>query len=130
MMMNLKAANHYVLDGIISGTVDISGITGAPVVSLRFKGAEVPSAELQDSIAGLQVTAFLSARPNLDSQTLLMSLPVVNVTDTPLPFAGVALVVTARTSVGGPPLVSGVVHSYEIHPVTGAASVVAPLSSR
>lgn len=123
--MDLNAANHYVLEGVMSGTVDTSSIGGAPAVSLQFRGAEVPDATLQDSSTGLQVTALLGARPDLDSQSLMMLLPQVNVTDAPVLFAGVALVVTARTSVGGPGLVSGVVHSYEIHPVVGTASVVA-----
>jgi hypothetical protein len=125
MTMDLNAANHYVLDGVISGTVDTSSIGGAPAVSLQFRGAEVRDSTLQDSTTGLLVTAPLGARPDLDSQTLMMFLPQVNVTDTAALFAGVALVVTARTSVGGPRLVRGVVHSYEIHPVVGSASVVA-----
>jgi quercetin dioxygenase-like cupin family protein len=132
-IMNLNAANHYVLEGVISGTIDTSSINGLPAVSLQFKGAGVPDAKLQDSIAGLQVTATLGARPDLDSQTLLMLLPVVNVTDAPVLFAGVALVVNARTSVGGPRLVSsvggprlvsGMVQSYEIYPAMGTASLV------
>jgi hypothetical protein len=122
--MNFNVANAYVLNGVISGTVDTTSFGGTPIVSLRFKGGQVVEAELQDSIAGIQVTAPLSAQPDQDAQTLLMLLPQVDVADTPVAFAGVALVVTARGLVQGSQLVGQVVQSYEIHLVTGTASFV------
>jgi len=117
-------ANHYELDGVVTGTVDTSSISGKPVVSLQIGDVPVAHAELRSTPAGLQVDATLDARPDLDARLAVILLPVVNVEDTPVTFTGIALVVTARTSIGGPNLVRGVVHSYEIHPLAGQASVV------
>jgi hypothetical protein len=123
------AANHYVLDGAISGTVDTISFDGSARVSLRFDGEDVQSANLhEDPIAGLRVTGFLGSRPDLDSRSLILPLPLVNVTDAGVPFATIALVVTARTSIAGP-LVDGVVQTYEVHPVAGTAAAVDFLGS-
>ena len=122
--MPFRPANHYELDGVVAGTVDTSSISGEPVVSLRIGGLPVKQAQLRSSPAGLQIDGTLDARPDLDSRSALILLPVINVEDSPVAFPGIALVVTARTSVGGRNLVGGVVHSYEIHPLAGQASVV------
>jgi hypothetical protein len=122
--MDLIAANHYVLDGAVAGTVDTSSLTGDPVVSLQFNGADLQDPQLRESFAGLEVSALIGARPDLDSQELLVLLPRVNILDEPVVFAGLGVVVTTRTTIGGPKLINGAVHSYEIHPVAGNASVV------
>ena len=125
--MNPVPANHYVLNGLIAGTVDTTGVEGSPVISVDFDGQPVQDPQLEPTPFGLQIIALIDARPNLDSRHLLLLLPDVNVTDAPVPVAAVAAVVTTRTSVGGPPLVEGPLHSYAIHPVSASASVVQPL---
>jgi hypothetical protein len=122
--MNLVAANHYELEGTVSGTVDTSSFGGGPAVSVQVFGTVVQDAQLRESDNGLEVTGFLSARPDLDSQQLLLVLPRVNIEQDAVVFSGVALVVTTRTSIAGTRLVNGAVQSYEIHPVAGRASVV------
>jgi hypothetical protein len=117
-------ANRYVLEGVVAGSVDTSGLAGTPQVSLQVYGDEVQRPQLRESVAGLEITGLLGERPDLDSTQLLLLLPRVNVSDDPVEFAGVAIVVTGLTSISGPGLVNGVVQSYEIHPVVGRASVV------
>jgi hypothetical protein len=118
------AANHYVLTGLIAGTVDTAGAGGKPEVSVRFAGRPIEDPQLEPTPFGLQVIGLIDARPELDTRHLLLLLPDVNVTDAPVPVASVAAVVTTRTSVGGPSLVEGPVQSYAIHPVAASASAV------
>lgn len=122
--MSLEPANHYDLTGIVSGTVDTAGVGGTPVISIAFDGQPVQEAELEPTPSGLQVAALIDARPDLDTRLLIVLLPDVNVTDAPVPVAAIAAVVTVRTSIGGPQLVEGPIHSYAVHPVSALASVV------
>ena len=122
--MGLTPANHYVLDGIVTGTIDTAGITGRPVLSLRFGDEELPDAQLGDVFAGLQVTASLAGVPELFERHLTLLVPAVNTRSEAVPFVGVAMVTTTRTSIGGPRLVEGPLQRYEIHPVGGIASIV------
>jgi hypothetical protein len=120
----LLPANHYELNGYVTGTVDTSSVNGKPVVSLDVGGVQAQSPQLSHSSLGLQIDAALDARPDLDSRDVVVFVPRVNLDDTPVTFAAVALVVTARSSIGGPGLVDGAVHSYEVHPLAGQASIV------
>jgi hypothetical protein len=92
-----------------------------------FDGRQVQDPQLEQTPFGLQIIALIETRPELDSRHLLLLLPDVNVTDAPVPVAAVAAVVTTRTSIGGPQLVDGPLHSYAIHPVSASASVVQAL---
>jgi len=125
--MRLVPANHYVLAGLIAGTVDASGLDGTPVISLDFDGQPVRDPQVERTPFGLQMIALLDARPDLDSRHLLLLLPDVNVTGAPVSVPAVATVVTTRTSIGGPRLVNGPLHSYAIHSVAASASAVQPL---
>jgi len=122
--MQLTGANHYEFEGVVAGTVDTSSLNGQPVVSVRVAGEQAENGRLAESEAGLSVTADLGAQPDAFARHLLLLVPSVNVADTPIAFAGVAIVTTAKTTIGGPRLVNGVVHSYTVHPVVGQASVV------
>jgi len=121
--MNLMSANRYVVDGVVTGTIDLAGITGKPVVSLRFGDDGLPDAELHGGLDGLRVTASLAGTPDLFERHLTLLIPKVNTASDAVPFAGVALVTTTRTSIGGPQLVDGPLQRYEIHPVHGTASI-------
>jgi hypothetical protein len=122
--MDLMSANHFVVDGIVTGTIDTAGLTGEPVLSLRFGDDKLLDAQLSDSIAGIQVTASLTGVPDLFQRHLTLLVPRVNTACDAVPFAGVAMVTTTRTSIGGPRLVEGPLQRYEIHPVSGIASIV------
>lgn len=125
--MSLAPANHYELHGVISGTVDTSGVGGEPAASLRFDGQPVQDPQLEATPSGLQIIGLIDVRPDVDTRVLVLLLPDVNVTDAPIVVAGIAAVVTAKTPLGGPGLVDGAVHSYAAHPVSASASIVASL---
>ena len=122
--MDFMAANHYVFTGIVTGTIDTAGVTGKPVLSLRFGADELANAQLSEVIAGLQVTASLGGVADLLERDLTLLVPVVNTASEAVPFVGVAMVTTTRTSIGGPRLVDGPLQRYEIHPIGGIASIV------
>jgi hypothetical protein len=123
-VLDFVAASRYLLEGVVAGTVETSSLGGTPRVSLQVYGDEVQRPQLRESVAGLEITGLLGERPDLDSTQLLLLLPRVNVADEPVEFAGVAIVVTALSTIGGPNVVNGVVQSYEIHPVVGRATAV------
>jgi len=94
------------------------------VLSLRFGADELANAQLSEVIAGLQVTASLGGVADLLERDLTLLVPVVNTASEAVPFVGVAMVTTTRTSTGGPRLVDGPLQRYEIHPIGGIASIV------
>lgn len=117
-------ANQYELRDQVRGSVTTSGFGGQPVISLRVGADEARDAELTQTAFGVQVTALLNAAPDRDTTRLLLILPQVNVVDKPVEVTGVAVLVTSRTSIGGPALVSGAIESYAVLPVSAVASVV------
>lgn len=124
--MTTRSANHYVLSGTIDGVVDTSGLGGAPTVDVRFEGNSLRDAELHLGDGGIEVTAVVDQIPDRRSVRLKLILPRVNVADDVVVFAGVALVVTESTTIGGPDLVQGPVHSYDVRPLAGTADAVEP----
>ena len=122
--MSLVPANHYELHGVISGTVDT---VGEPRISLEFDGQPVQDPQLEPTPSGLQIIALIDARPDIDARVLVLLLPDVNITETPVLVAAIAAVVTAKTPVGGPGLVEGPIQSYAVHPVSASASAVQSL---
>jgi hypothetical protein len=96
------AANDYVVNCIVTGTIDPAGITGEPLRSLRFGDEELPDPQLSDVIAGLQVTASLAGVADLFERELTLPVPVVNTASEAVPFVGVAMVTTTKTSIGRP----------------------------
>lgn len=123
--MAYEAANHFEVTGKgIAAVVDTAGLTGTPVVSLRVDGRTVDGATLTGTECGHEVGAMVDAAPDGFTVWLRLILPEVNVDDEAVTFAGIAILAKARTSIGGPGLVNGVLQSYELRPVAGTASVV------
>lgn len=123
--MTSEKANHYVLSGSgVEGTVDTSSISGKPVVDVRVGDRAVSLPELVDTELGLEVRGVLEIIPDLREVRLNLILPVVNVDGPERSFAGLALVTTVRSSIGGPRLVDGPLQDYEIRPVSGTAAAV------
>ena len=122
--MNTTPANHYVLVGSIDGIVDTSGLGGEPVVNIRLDEEPVDNAELRDGDDGIEVTALVEQVPDLRTVRLRLLIPKVNVTADATVFAGVALVTTELTTIGGPKLVEGALHLYDVRPVAGTADAV------
>lgn len=125
-METLSPANHYEFTGdAVSGTVDLAGITGQPVVSLQFDQWSISEADVDTDELGIVVTARLEFVPDKESVRLHLVLPEANIGDEPVAVEGFAVVVTSRTSFAGPSLVEGPLRSYAVRPVSGTASLVA-----
>jgi hypothetical protein len=122
--MNTRPANHYVLVGSIDGIVDTSGVGGAHTVNIRLDGNPLENAVLRDGDDGIEVTALVEQVPDLRSVRLRLILPRVNVGVDATVFAGVGLLTTELTTVGGPQLVEGPLHLYDVRPVAGTADAV------
>ncbi|MGZ4617428.1 MAG: hypothetical protein ACXV5Q_07410 [Frankiaceae bacterium] len=123
--MALHPANHYVISGKgIDAVIDTAGISGVPVVSLTVAGRSVTDPTVTTTSQGLVVEAVVDEVPDSHSILIRLTVPEVNVADEPVTFAGFAVLTRALTSFGGPRLVTGVAHLYEIRPVAGTASAV------
>ena len=123
-MNTTRPANHYVLVGSIDGIVDTSGVGGAPSVNIRLDGTPLMDADLCDTDSGIEVTALVEQVPDLHTVRLRLIIPRVNVGADATVFAGVALITTELTTVGGPDLVEGPRDLYDVRPVAGTASAV------
>lgn len=123
-MNTTAAANHFVLAGSIDGTVDTSGPAGTPVVDIRLDGNPMANAKVCEVDDGIEVTAVVTQVPDQSTVRLRMLIPRVNVGADGIVFAGVALLITELTTVGGPDLVQGPVHLYDVRPVAGTAEAV------
>src|SRR2546425_13215798 len=116
-MLNRIAANHYVLDGVVAGTVDTFALAGTPQVSLYVYGDEAQRAQVRESVAGLEITGLLGERPDLDSTHLLLVLPRGHVADDPIQVGCLAIRVNARTSSPVPDPGRGPLQNYAGQPV-------------
>lgn len=123
--MALQPANHFVVAGKgISALVDPAGLAGQPVITLEVDGCAVEGASLTQSPIGFEVSGMVSATPDLQTIHVRMVLPEVNLEEEAATFVGFAVLVTSRTSIGGPALVEGPIHLYELRPVAGTAAAV------
>ena len=123
--MAFDSANHFVVCGAgIDGVIDIAGISGEGVVSFTVDGRALRTPSLDTTRQGIVVTGIHEEVP--DSHTLLVTvtIPEVNVDAGPEVCAGFAVLTTARTSIGGPRLVSGPLHLFELRPLAVTASIV------
>lgn len=124
-MIRKTAANHYVLAGSgVEGTIDTSSLSGQPAVDVRISGKALVEPQLRHTEHGIEVDGLLDQVPDSHVVNARLLVPQVNVEADAQPFVGVALVTTARTSVGGPALLSGALHRYEVRPIGGTASAV------
>jgi hypothetical protein len=121
-----QSANHFTLaGGGIKGTVDTTSFTGGPAIDITVDGQQVTGASLADTENGFEVTAVVEQVPDSRTVRLVLLVPHVNLVDgKPKRFTGVGILATARTTIGGEPLVDGVVHRYDVRSVNGTAEVV------
>lgn len=123
--MTLVAANHFEVGGNgISGVIDTAGPTGTPVVSLELGGNQLEDGTLETTAFGLVATATVEAVPDLHTVVLHVVVPKVNLDGSPVPFPGLGILVTSRTSIGGPGLVDGPLQFHELRALAGLASSV------
>lgn len=123
--MTFTQANHYVVTGSgVELVVDTSGFGGRPVVGLEVDGTAVPAAVLSQTSHGLVVEGVVEEVDDGDSVLARLHLPSVNVADGAVTVAGFALLTRSRSSIGGPGLVEGPLHLYDLRPLAGTADVV------
>lgn len=120
----MRQANHYVLDGVVAGTVDLTSITGRPAVSLHVDGDPVTEAAIAESALGVQVTGVVTGEPERERRHVLVLLPRVNLVEREADVRGLAVVALSPVTAGGPAVVEGAVERYHLHNVTGLASAV------
>lgn len=121
-----RSANHFTLaGGGVKGTVDTTSITGSAVIDIAVDGEPVIEPSFADTENGFEVSALLEQVPDSHTVRLTLLLPHVNIAGKPRKFTGVAILTTARTTIGGEPLVDGVVHTYDVRTVSGTADAVA-----
>src|SRR5690348_637767 len=106
---HLTAAQHYTFTGKgLSGVLDLSSILGRPSASLMVDGHKIEPT-VDEGGAGIVLRAQVSATPDLETVAIELTLPDVNLPADTGAFAGIAVLTTARTSIGGPRLVRGAV---------------------
>ncbi|HEX6500187.1 MAG TPA: hypothetical protein VF054_14320 [Micromonosporaceae bacterium] len=120
----MRQANHYVLDGVVAGTVDLTSITGRPAVHLHVDGDPVTEPAVAESALGVQVTGVLGGTSDRERRYVLVLLPRVNLTEGEADVRGLAVVALSPVTAGGPAVVQGPVERYHLHHVTGLASAV------
>lgn len=120
-----QSANHFTLaGGGIKGTVDTTSFTGDPLIDITVDGTQVVSPSLVDTENGFEVSAVVEQVPDSHTVRLNLLLPHVNLAGNPVRFTGVGMLTTALTTIGGEPLVDGVVHHYDVRTVSGTAEAV------
>jgi hypothetical protein len=114
--------------GGIKVTYSTSSIDGQPQltyedqkISLTFQGKEIRSL---DTEIGLQLTVTLEQIPDLQTVTLTLILPMINLQGNEGRFQTQAIITTHRTSIGGPDLVKGPLQLYRVKSLRGIARVV------
>ncbi|MGH2415546.1 MAG: hypothetical protein ACRDEA_18020 [Microcystaceae cyanobacterium] len=107
-----------------------TSIAGIPQLSyqklgtnLNFSGDEIRVVETE---IGKLVTVTLEAVPDLQTVTLTLLIPTINLPegDTEISIDTKAIITTGRTSIGGPNLVEGQLQTYRIFSLKGTASFV------
>jgi hypothetical protein len=122
--MNRRPANHYVVIGSgVDGVIDTSSFGGHSSVTIRIDEKPLNGVKLRESEHGIEVTGLVEQVPDSHSVYLRLTVPRVNVERESVPFAGLALLTTARNPLD-PDLVEGSVHQHEVRPVAGTAEAV------
>lgn len=105
-----------------------SSFTGEPLFNATwdgqtysFRGDEI---QVVESPLGRLVTVTLSAIPDLETVTLTLVVPAMNVDANGEPLRTFAVKTTNRTSIGGPALVKGQLQTYQRYALTGRAQHV------
>ncbi len=106
-------------------TYATTSISGQPLLHVEnggqtrdFAGAEIRRAVTE---IGSLVSVTLESIPDLHVVTMTLVVPAVNLHDDEAPFNTHAIFTTHRTSIGGPALVQGPLHTYEVRAFRGVA---------
>ena len=124
--MAFDPADNYVLIGKgVDAVVDTAGMSGTAVVSLSVDGRQIANPSFASTQHGLVIEGTVEVVPDSHSIDIRLTFPEVNQSEENVTFTGFAALITALTSIGGPGLVPGAPHLYELRPVAGTASRVA-----
>jgi hypothetical protein len=123
--MPFNPANHFVVSGAgIDGSIDITSVSGEGLVSITVDGRPLRAPSLDTTREGIVVRAIHEEDPDSHTLVVMVTIPQVNIDSGPQTGAGFAVLTTARTSIGGPGLVSGLLQLFELRPLTVTASIV------
>jgi hypothetical protein len=94
-----------------------------PSLNLNFSYTDIRA---RDTEIGREITVTLEQTPDLQTITLTLFLPTINLPPeaTENPIETVAIITTARTSIGGPNLVDGQLQTYDTLDLQGTARLV------
>jgi hypothetical protein len=121
--------NLYELNGAETQiTYSTSSISGQPLFhykdarhDVNVSGTEIRT---QKSEIGRLITATIEQVPDLQTVTVTLLLPTINLEGTFISFRTKAILTTQRTSIGGPKLVKGALQSYRVLSLRGKARLV------
>jgi hypothetical protein len=121
---NLKVANHYVFKGTgVSGSLDTTTLIGQPAGSVTVDDHDAQMVIERNSMGWIG-TAPVDAAPDAFTRSVVIVVPEVNADADGEKFDGLAIIVTHRTSIGGPGLVKGALEEYDVREISGTASAV------
>jgi hypothetical protein len=112
---------------IIYSTSSIAGVPQfnyqTPSLNLNFSDTDIRT---QDTEIGREITVTLEQTPDLQTITLTLFIPTINLPPetTKDLIETVAIITTARTSIGGPNLVNGQLQIYDTLALQGIACLV------
>jgi hypothetical protein len=125
--------NRYVLHHhLVLLTYDVTSLDGQP--RLLYQVEQGPAArtfvgdqiDVQESQLGSLVTVTLHVSPDEGASLLTLLLPPINMGETcEQAFETIAIFTRERSSIGGPGLLTGALHTYEEIHLKGTALVVA-----
>ncbi len=120
--------NHFVMTGAgIKITYSTTSLNGLPLLTykdfqrtLTFQGDEI---RRLDTEIGQQVTVTIDQIPDLQTVTFTLLLPDINLDEPEVHFQTTGIMTTGRTSIGGPDLVKGALHTYRLKNLKGTAQL-------
>ncbi|MGE5288265.1 MAG: hypothetical protein ACM3ML_13920 [Micromonosporaceae bacterium] len=123
--MAFNPANHLVVSGAgIDGAIDLTSVSGEGAVSLTVDGQALRAPRLETTREGIVVRAIHEEVPDSHTVVVTITIPQMNLDSEPQTGAGFAVLATARTSIGGPALVSGPLQLFELRPLAVTASTI------
>jgi hypothetical protein len=125
--MSIESANHFVVSGAgIDGIVDRAGISGKLAVTLTVDGRELSTPSAEVTRQGIVIEGIHEDVPDDHTVTVVVTIPDVNqeTSSSSETCAGFAVLITARTSIGGTGLVAGPLQLFELRPLAVTASTV------
>jgi hypothetical protein len=124
--MSFNAANHFTIVGpAVEGSLDTSGISGGPVAAVTVDGRKLTAPRVATLREGVVIQGIHEEVADGHTREVVITVPNVNLDESEVvTCAGLLLLVTMRTSIGGPGLVRGPLQDYELRPLAVTAAFV------